>query len=293
MDKLSQTVSFVALSLVLILAGCGGGGGGSSATNTGNGTGGGTPTSGTTGGTQVVSPTTGTNIPTGTNITNITTNGGYYDFYYLQDAGGTPASTASTIVWSSPTSTSYNATYYLGIAGGSGGIGNTFTLGRPDLATGGFQADANVTIAQACPIVSLNVMSTNVLVEKTRTNTITTANELASQVFSALYDCYTQPFPSYNSLTVSAVGALTVSTVASTFTPSTPAVNIVVTSADFTSMLGGKWRLMNGVYYSFNAFSFVDTGGTLHYAIVMRGVPNLTGNTTGNAPNAFVSLWYK
>jgi hypothetical protein len=286
MNKLSQTVSFVALSLALILAGCGGGGGGGSAAGTGGGT---TPLTGTTGGTQVVSPTTGTNIPTGTNITNITTNGGYYDFYYLQDAGGTPASTASTVIWSSPTSTSYNATYYLGIAGGTGGIGNIFTLGRPDLASGGFQADANVTIAQACPIVSLNVTSTNVLVEQSRTNTITTANGLASQVFTALYDCYTQPFPSYNSLTVSATGALTVSTLTST-----PTINIAATAADFTSMLSGKWLKVNPtptttVYYSFNAYSFIDTGGATHYAIVMRGVPNATGNTTGG----FVSLWYK
>jgi hypothetical protein len=278
MDKLSQALSFVALSLVLILAGCGGGGGGSSATNTGNGTGGTTPTTGTTGGTQVVTPTPVSGLPLGSL--------GYYDFYYLQDAGGTPASTTSTVVWSGST---YNANYYRGPATpGVGGTGGVFTLDSLNGFKGAFLADADVTIAQACPIVSVTTKSTNVLVEQSRTTMITMASGLVNQTL-ALYDCVTSQ-SNYNSLTVSATGVLNVSIAA---TVSTPAVNIVVTSADFTSMLGGKWRLMNGVYYSFNAFSFVDTGGATHYAIVMRGVPNLTGNTTGNAPNAFVSLWYK
>jgi len=275
MNKFSQAVSFAALSLVLILAGCGGGGGASA-----GGTGGATPTTGTTGGTQVVAPTTGT--PITNSILPVGTSAGYYDFYYLQDAGGTPASTVSSVTWSG--ATSFNATYY-------GGVGTTITVGvvawentvttfgKPYLtqALGGFQADADVTIAQTCPI---SLGSTNVLVEKTRTATITSATGLATQKFSALYDCFVQPVTVTSTLVVSPVGDLTVST---------PTINITATAADFTSMLGGKWRLMNGVYYSFNAYSFIDTGGATHYAIVMRGVPNATGNTTGG----FVSLWYK
>jgi|GEM_PF-5780900 len=276
MNKLSQTVSFVALSLVLILAG---GGGGASA---GGGT---TPLTGTTGGTQVVAPTTGT--PITNSILPVGTSAGYYDFYYLQDAGGTPASTVSSVTWSG--ATFFNATYY-------GGVGTTITVGvvawdntvttfgKPYLtqALGGFQADADVTIAQTCPI---SLGSTNVLVEKTRTATITSATGLATQKFSALYDCFVQPVTVTSTLVVSPVGDLTVST---------PTINITVTAADFTSMLSGKWLKVNptpttNFYYSFNAYSFVDTGGATHYAIVMRGVPNATGNTTGG----FVSLWYK
>jgi len=77
--------------------------------------------------------------------------------------------------------------------------------------------------------------------------------------------------------------------VSTTANPVTSAINITATAADFTAMLGGKWYLVGGVYYSFNAYSFVDTGNVTHYAIVMRGVPKATGNTSGG----FVSLWYQ
>jgi hypothetical protein len=300
MNKLSQTVSFVALSLVLILAGCGGGGGGSSATNSGTGTGGTTPLTGTTGtpttGTlPVASPPVGGGVNCNTSSVTYNCTQTYNDFYYLQDAGGAIASTTSQVIWTD--ATHYNVTYFNGVGspittGVVSTWSNTSTLGLP-YSSQSFQSNVDVIIGQVCTGTLGNLTSTNILVENTRTTTITSASSLQGLTFTALYDCNTQPSPSYNSLIISATGALTVSTLTST-----PTINITATAADFTSMLSGKWLKVNPtptttVYYSFNAFSFVDTGGATHYAIVMRGVPNLTGNTTGNAPNAFVSLWYK
>jgi len=185
MNKWSQAISFVALSLVLLLAGCGGGGGGGGASSSGTGGGTSTPLTGTTGTPTTVtlpvaSPPTGGGLNCNVSPVTFPCTQTYNDFYYLQDAGGASASTASIVKWTD--ATHYNVTYFNGTAtpittGVVATWGNTSTLGLP-YSSQSFQSNVDVVFGQVCTGTLGNLTSTNILVENTRTTTITSPTVL-------------------------------------------------------------------------------------------------------------------